>query len=204
MGKSTLINALVERKNATIARSGQRPGLTQELTFFSVGRPASLFLVDSPGYGRRGRPEWGELLDAYLDMPNNHLRRVFILINFTHGLVGAWDPEMLSSLHARVEAAHGVRFSYQPVFTKAEGPDATPLSRHARALEQQINALAPTSLPALYTSALHGVGIADLQRAVGQACGLNEQRTFLDELKRVDADEDVPKHVVQPRPRRRP
>lgn len=42
-------------------------GLTQALNFYNVGVPPhQLVLVDSPGYGERGRPEWGELFNYYI------------------------------------------------------------------------------------------------------------------------------------------
>lgn len=38
------------------------------LNFFCVGKPpGKLVLVDAPGYGRRGRLEWGELFEHYVD-----------------------------------------------------------------------------------------------------------------------------------------
>ena len=66
-GKSSLINMLVNRKN--LVKTGSRPGMTREVNFFLVNRPASLnfnpktkkfsgpvpkdmfVLTDLPGYG---------------------------------------------------------------------------------------------------------------------------------------------------------
>jgi GTP-binding protein len=43
-------------------------GRTQTLNFYRVGSaPGKLILVDAPGYGARGRPEWGEVFDHYVD-----------------------------------------------------------------------------------------------------------------------------------------
>lgn len=42
-------------------------GRTRELNFYSVGDPGKLILVDSPGYGTRGKVEWGELFDEYIE-----------------------------------------------------------------------------------------------------------------------------------------
>lgn len=42
-------------------------GRTQMLNFFRIGpEPGKLVLVDAPGYGDRGRQEWGALFDQYL------------------------------------------------------------------------------------------------------------------------------------------
>lgn len=37
-------------------------GHTKMLNFFDV--PNQMVLVDAPGYGERGRPEWGELFSC--------------------------------------------------------------------------------------------------------------------------------------------
>ena len=43
-------------------------GRTRALNFFRVGREAGkMVLVDAPGYGTRGRAEWGELWEHYVD-----------------------------------------------------------------------------------------------------------------------------------------
>jgi GTP-binding protein len=43
-------------------------GRTRELNFYRVGKePGSLVMVDAPGYGARGKREWGELFDGYLE-----------------------------------------------------------------------------------------------------------------------------------------
>lgn len=44
-------------------------GHTKSLNFYRVGaEPGKLILVDAPGYGARGRPQWGELFDHYVRM----------------------------------------------------------------------------------------------------------------------------------------
>ena len=43
-------------------------GHTKTLNFYQVGKaPGKAVLVDAPGYGGRGRPEWGKLFDHYTD-----------------------------------------------------------------------------------------------------------------------------------------
>src|SRR5690606_39362320 len=48
VGKSSLINALCNRKN--LARASNTPGRTQEINYFDLGQ-GRLYLVDLPGYG---------------------------------------------------------------------------------------------------------------------------------------------------------
>ena len=86
VGKSSLINALVGRKE--IARTSNTPGRTQMLNFFDLG--GTLCLVDMPGYGfAKAPPEtvkaWQDLVNQYLKGRPN-LRRVCLLIDSRHGL----------------------------------------------------------------------------------------------------------------------
>lgn len=69
VGKSSLINALAE---SSTVRTSDKPGLTQQLNFYSVGR---LFtIVDMPGYGfafvdEDKRRQWRELVSKDMDDP---------------------------------------------------------------------------------------------------------------------------------------
>ena len=86
VGKSSLINALTNRKN--LARASNTPGRTQEINFFALGD--TRYLVDLPGYGYAEAPlavvaKWQALLKSYLAGRQN-LRRVFVLIDARHGV----------------------------------------------------------------------------------------------------------------------
>ena len=66
VGKSSVINRLVNRKN--FARVGASPGKTTQINYFHIdGRG---YLVDLPGYGyakvsKAERERWGKLMEAY-------------------------------------------------------------------------------------------------------------------------------------------
>ena len=84
VGKSSLINALLNRKN--LARTSSQPGKTQTLNFYNVND--SFYLVDLPGYGyaKAGREEsakWGKMVERYLNTSAS-LRRVFLLVDIRH------------------------------------------------------------------------------------------------------------------------
>ena len=70
VGKSSLINVIVERK--ALVRTSSTPGRTQLINFFQVtGVPFSLNLVDLPGYGYAKVPldvkrQWGPMMERYL------------------------------------------------------------------------------------------------------------------------------------------
>lgn len=69
VGKSSLINVLLQRTRSKIARVSQTPGKTRALNFFSVN--GDFFLVDLPGYGYAKVPgsvraDWRRLMEWYL------------------------------------------------------------------------------------------------------------------------------------------
>lgn len=66
VGKSSVINRLVNRKN--FARVGATPGKTAQINFFRIDD--RLYFVDLPGYGyakvsQAERDRWGELMESY-------------------------------------------------------------------------------------------------------------------------------------------
>jgi len=66
VGKSSVINRLVNRKN--YARVGASPGKTSQINYFCLDGGA--YLVDLPGYGyakvsKDERDRWGRLMESY-------------------------------------------------------------------------------------------------------------------------------------------
>ena len=66
VGKSSVINRLVNRKN--FARVGASPGKTSQINYFKID--GKLYLVDLPGYGyakvsKEERERWGRLMESY-------------------------------------------------------------------------------------------------------------------------------------------
>jgi GTP-binding protein len=80
VGKSSLINCLVNRKN--IARTSSRPGKTQTINFFLVNE--EIVFADVPGYGfakvsKKIRESWGKMMDAYFTTRENLISVVQIV-----------------------------------------------------------------------------------------------------------------------------
>ena len=66
VGKSSVINSLVKRKN--FARVGSQPGKTSQINYFLIDSKA--YLTDLPGYGyakvsKAERDRWGKLMENY-------------------------------------------------------------------------------------------------------------------------------------------
>lgn len=84
VGKSSLINALMNRKS--YARTSQQPGKTQTINFYRIND--DLYFVDLPGYGYAKVPkhtlqQWGKMIDGYLE-GSQVLRLVFLLVDIRH------------------------------------------------------------------------------------------------------------------------
>lgn len=84
VGKSSLINALVNRKS--LARTSSQPGKTQTINFYNVNN--SLYFVDLPGYGYANasveiKAKWGKMVENYLHR-SKMIRQVFLLIDIRH------------------------------------------------------------------------------------------------------------------------
>lgn len=84
VGKSSMINALVNRKS--FARTSSEPGKTQTINFYNVNK--ELYLVDLPGYGyaktsMETREKWGKMIERYLH-DSKVLKQVFLLVDIRH------------------------------------------------------------------------------------------------------------------------
>lgn len=84
VGKSSLINAIINRKS--LARTSSQPGKTQTINFYNLNK--ELFLVDLPGYGYAQvsasvREQWGKMIEKYLNK-STQLKLVFLLIDIRH------------------------------------------------------------------------------------------------------------------------
>lgn len=67
VGKSSLINRMIQRKN--LARTSSQPGKTQQLNYYRVNE--QIYLVDFPGYGyarvsKKQREQFGVMIETYL------------------------------------------------------------------------------------------------------------------------------------------
>ena len=93
VGKSSLINALMNRKS--YARTSQQPGKTQTINFYNINE--ELYFVDLPGYGyananEKVKAQWGKMIEKYLHN-SKQLKLVFLLIDIRHA-PGANDIHM--------------------------------------------------------------------------------------------------------------
>ena len=84
VGKSSLINALMNRKS--LARTSAQPGKTQTINYYNINN--ELYFVDLPGYGyakvsQQEKEKWGKMIEKYLHT-SKMLQAVFLLVDIRH------------------------------------------------------------------------------------------------------------------------
>ena len=152
VGKSSLINKLINRKN--LVKTSAKPGKTRSLNFFEVKE--QLYLVDLPGYGfaqvnKQMRSDWEELISSYL-LERETLACVVVIIDLRHALKNT-DREMINWL--QYHTIPGL-----PVYTKADKLSKNKQGKQAAALDAALN-IATTDR--IIFSAQSGQGCRELQ-----------------------------------------
>ncbi len=128
VGKSSLINALMNRKS--LARTSSQPGKTQTINFYNINN--ELYFVDLPGYGyakvsQQEKEKWGKMVERYLHQ-SRVLRAVFLLIDIRH------DP----SANDRIMYDWIISNGFHPIIiaTKADKINRSHLQKQIKAVRQ--------------------------------------------------------------------
>lgn len=143
VGKSSLINVLLNRKN--IARTSSKPGRTQAINFFSV--EDRLFFVDLPGYGyarvsRQMKSSWKAMVEEYLRKRHN-LKAVVLILDLRRDL-STGDTDLLNWL-----SHYGITTIV--VLTKADKLSRAKASLRAGELKHQLKEITPEK-PILFSA----------------------------------------------------
>lgn len=140
VGKSSLINALMNRKS--YARTSQQPGKTQTINFYNIND--EIYFVDLPGYGyarvsNEIKAKWGRMIENYLQR-SAQLRLVFLLIDIRH------EPsENDKHMYAWI-----VDNGFYPVIiaTKADKLKRSQLQKHLKMIKTGLNVAEGTPMVA--------------------------------------------------------
>jgi GTP-binding protein len=141
VGKSSLINALLQRKS--LVKTSSTPGKTREINFFRINE-AYLF-VDLPGYGYAEAPKhvqagWKALLEGYLT-GRAPLRGVVLIVDARH------DPSPLDIQLKEFLTSHGV--SVAVVANKVDKLSRSQVAAHLDAIVRGMSLADP---PVPYSS----------------------------------------------------
>ena len=138
VGKSSLINALMQRKN--LARTSSQPGKTQTINYYNVNN--SCYFVDLPGYGyakvsREISEKWGKMVERYLQK-SDQLQVVFLLIDIRH------EPSQNDKMMYDWILHNG----FQPVIiaTKADKIKRSQLQKQCKLIREGLNMESGTTL----------------------------------------------------------
>lgn len=161
VGKSSLINALTQRKN--LVKVSSTPGRTQLINFFNVND--TLSVVDLPGYGfakvpKTVKQKWGRMIEGYLG-GRQSLAATVVIMDLRRGVEDD-DRQLIEVLP---------HFGVQPilVFTKADKlkPNAQTTQLHKIAAQLKTS---PNEL--LLVSSLHRTGLEELWTRIQNLTGV--------------------------------
>ena len=138
VGKSSLINALMNRKS--LARTSSQPGKTQTINFYNINN--ELYFVDLPGYGYAKvslaeKEKWGKMIERYLHK-SEKLRLVFLLIDIRHD-PGANDRQMYQWI---------LNQGYEPVIiaTKLDKINRSQIQKHLKMIRTGLQVVPGTQI----------------------------------------------------------
>ena len=131
VGKSSLINALMNRKS--LARTSAQPGKTQTINYYHINE--EMYLVDLPGYGfarasEEVKAKWGKLIEDYLHQ-SKMLHAVFLLIDIRHA----------PSNNDRIMYDWILRNGYQPIIiaTKLDKIKRSQVQKQLKLIREGLN-----------------------------------------------------------------
>lgn len=132
VGKSSLINALMNRKS--LARTSSQPGKTQTINYYNINN--EIYFVDLPGYGyakanEKVKAQWGKMIEDYLHK-SKQLKCVFLLIDIRHE-PGNNDVIMYDWIK---------RHGYQPIIiaTKLDKINRSQIQKHLKMIRTKLQA----------------------------------------------------------------
>ena len=138
VGKSSLINALMNRKS--YARISATPGKTQTINFYNIND--RLYLVDLPGYGyakvsEKEKAQWGRMIERYLHA-STQLKAVFLLIDIRH------EPSANDKMMYKWIVEQG----YEPVIiaTKLDKIKRSQVQKHVKMLKEGLGLVPGTKI----------------------------------------------------------
>lgn len=158
VGKSSLINALMNRKS--YARTSAQPGKTQTINFYNINN--EIYFVDLPGYGYAKislevKQKWGKMIERYLHS-SDQLKVVFLLIDIRH------EPSENDRNMYEWILGHG----YQPVIiaTKLDKIKRSQVQKHVKMIKTGLGVIEGTVV--IPFSALTKQGRDDIMEYVEQ------------------------------------
>jgi GTP-binding protein len=156
VGKSSLINAFLNRKN--LVKTSATPGKTQLVNFFLIND--EFYCVDLPGYGYAKAPRsvvdaWAPMIEGYIkDSPQ--IRVVVVLLDIRR------EPDARDERLVAWLAHYGVPAFY--VLTKADKVKRNEAAQARQSIAKKLG----LAEPPLLTSVKTGQGIVELKAEIAK------------------------------------
>jgi len=174
VGKSSLINRMIQRKN--LARTSSQPGKTQQLNYYRVNE--EIYLVDFPGYGyarvsKKQREEFGVMIETYL-RDREQLVLQLLVIDIRHE--PSKDDVLMYEWLKYYEIPTCI------VATKADKIPRSKWDKHLKVIKESLGA--EKDIPVVLFSSETGLGRDELWAKILQAindAGMNRETEPLDQ-----------------------
>ena len=162
VGKSSVINRLVNRKN--LAYVGASPGKTAQVNYFLIDRRA--YLVDLPGYGyakvsQAERERWAKLMESYFQQETDRITAGVLIVDIRHKPTA--NDLTMHDWFRQTGCPEIVAANKLDKLKKSQIEPALALIRETLEL--------PDTVPLIPFSAEKGTGREDLIRALLSRCG---------------------------------
>jgi GTP-binding protein len=159
VGKSSLINMLVSRKN--LAKTSSTPGKTQTINHFLINN--KWYLVDLPGYGyasvgRTASQAWPAMIETFIKKRET-LQNTFVLID------SRLEPQANDLDFVNWIGKHQLPFSM--VFTKIDKLSKAALNKTASLWADKLSLTWEELPPVFFTSAEKKTGRDELLEFIG-------------------------------------
>ena len=163
VGKSSLVNSLLTRKN--LARVSSAPGKTITVNFYDIDK--KLFLVDLPGYGFAKRPpedkkKWAALTDGYFTN-NKNIDLLKLVVQLIDSRVGITDDDRMM-----IRFMNEMELPYAIVMTKVDKLNKTELAASTEKISNDADLRDGT--PIVQYSSLKNVGKSELWSIIYEYC----------------------------------
>jgi len=164
VGKSTLINALCQKKK--MAHASQVPGRTRTINVYEVKR--GRWIVDLPGYGyavgpRREKERLGSIIEGYLSS-REKLRMIFVIVDAVAG------PTKLDIIMIDWLKHYSLPFSI--IVNKIDKIGSSKLDQRKKDIVVE---LVVDTCDISWVSSKKNIGITDLQKIVAKSLDIRCQ-----------------------------
>lgn len=166
VGKSTLINGLINRK--ALARTSGQPGKTRTINYYNVEN--IVYFVDLPGYGyakasKSSIEQWGKMIEYYLKK-RVELKLMVLLVDIRH------EPSENDKVMITWARSNGL--NPLVIATKADKINRSQLVKHTSMIKKTLNLREDERV--IPFSATTKLGKEEIWKVFEDTLGLNQEK----------------------------